>query len=272
MRIMLEEELGRAVLIGDGRSNADEDKILEDKIRPIATDHELFQTTLFLNLGDSNSSAEEIVDKFVLNRRFYKGSGSPDLFTTEEYIARMLNFKDTTNRRVYKDLQELASVLRVNSIIPVEVMEEVPDLIGIIVNMQDYTIGTDRGGNISVFDGFDIDYNQYKYLIETRCSGALTKPKSALVLRRAADNAQFVAPVAPSWNAGTHTVTVPTTTGLVYKNQLNGAVLTTGSPVTLTEDQSITIVAVPSGPGYYLDSNETDDFTFTYDDGLVEVS
>lgn len=269
MRIMLDEELARAVLFGDGRSNADDDKILEDKIRPIATDHELFQTTVYVSLG-ADADAEMIVDAMLMNRRFYRGSGNPDFFTKEEYISRVLNVKDNTGRRIYANMSELASVLRVNSIIPVEAMEEETNLVGIMVNMVDYTIGTDRGGNVSLFDQFDIDYNQYKYLIETRCSGALTKPKSALVLRRSADDAVFVTAEAPTWDSEAHTVTVATTEGLVYKNQSNGAILTTAAPVALTEGQSLTVIAVPASSGYYLNSNEDDEFTFDYDEGLID--
>jgi hypothetical protein len=269
MRIMLDEELGRAVLIGDGRSNADDDKILEDKIRPIATDHELFQTTVFVQLG-ANTDAEKIVDELLLNRRFYKGSGNPDLFTTEEYISRILNVKDDLGRRIYSNIGELASVMRVNSIIPVEVMEEEVGLVAIMVNMIDYTIGTDRGGNVSMFDDFDIDYNQYKYLIETRCSGALTKPKSALVVRRAADDAVYVVPEAPVWDAAAKTVTVADTAGVVYKNRSNGAVLASGQPVVLGQGQELTVITVPVSGSYYIKSNEADEFTFSYDDGLID--
>lgn len=269
MRLMLDEELARAILIGDGRSNADDDKILEDKIRPIATDHELFQTTVQVSLG-ANADAEQIVDAILLNRRHYRGSGNPDLFTKEEYISRILNVKDSTGRRIYANLSELASTLRVNSIIPVEVMEEEQDLVAIMVNMVDYTIGTDRGGNVSLFDDFDIDYNQYKYLIETRCSGALTKPKSALVVRRSADNATAVVPEAPAWDGDAHSVTVADTAGLVYKNQSNGAVLASGTPVVLTEDQTMTVIAVPADADHYIESTAMDEFTFTYDEGLVD--
>lgn len=270
MRLMLDEEIARAVLIGDGRSNEDEDKISEDNVRPIATDHELFQTTVFINLGNANSSSEEIVDALLLNRRYYKGSGQPDLFTTEEVIATILNVKDTTGRRIYTSINELATVLRVNSIIPVEVMEEQTDLVAIMVNLIDYTIGADKGGDIALFDQFDIDYNQYKYLIETRISGALTKPKSALVVRRTADNAVLVSPVEPTWDASAHEVTVATTTGIVYKNLANGAILSTGTPVTLAEGQQLTVIAVPASSAYYIASNEEDEFTFDYDDGLVD--
>jgi hypothetical protein len=270
MRLMLDEEIARAVLIGDGRSNADDDKILEDKIRPIATDHELFQTTIYINLGDANSSPEEIVDALLLNRRYYKGSGNPTLFTTEETIARILNVKDTTNRRIYGSLQDLATVMRVDSIIPVEVMEEQTDLVGIVVNLSDYTIGADRGGDVAMFDDFDIDYNQYKYLIETRCSGALTKPKSAIVIRRSADNAVFVTAEAPTWDPAAHSVTVADTDGVVYKNQANGAILDPAVPVVLADGQQITVIAVPESSAYYLESNEADEFTFDYDEGMTD--
>ena len=270
MRLMLDEEIARAILIGDGRSNADDDKIIETNIRPIATDHELFQTTVYVNLGNANSSPEEIVDALLLNRRYYKGSGNPDLFTTEITISQILNHKDTTGRRIYTSLQDLATTLRVASIIPVEVMEEQTDLVAIMVNLVDYTVGADKGGDVAMFDDFDIDYNAYKYLIETRCSGALTKPKSALVVRRSADNAVFVTPEEPTWDAATHSVTVKNTTGLVYKNQSNGAILSSGTPVTLADGQQLTVIAVPSSSAYYLEGNEADEFTFDYDEGLID--
>lgn len=268
MRLMLDEELARAVLIGDGRSNADDDKILEDKIRPIATDHELYVTTQYVSLSGS-TSIEALVDEVLLSRRHYRGSGNPVFFTTEIYLSLMLNVKDTTGRRIYQNVSDLASVLRVSSIIPVEVMEDEENLIGIMVNMADYTIGTDRGGNIALFDDFDIDYNQYKYLIETRCSGALTKAKSALVFRKAGDNDELAVAQAPSWDPATHRVTVQDTEGIEYKSQNNGAVLSPAGPVTLNPDQSLTVVAVPKS-GYYLSSSAADEFTFTYEDGLVE--
>lgn len=269
MRLMLDEEIARAVLIGDGRSNADDDKIVETNIRPIATDHELYQTTITVNLSGTNS-AEKIVDALLLNRRHYKGSGNPDLFTTELTIAQILNVKDSTGRRIYSNLNELATTLRVASIVPVEVMEEQDDLIAIMVNLQDYTIGADRGGDVSMFDDFDIDYNAYKYLIETRISGALTKPKSALVLRKSADNAIAATPEAPTWDASSNSLTVKDTEGLSYKNQGNGVILTPGTPVTLAEGQTVTVVAVPSSSAYYIESTENDEFTFTYGEGMVD--
>lgn len=263
MRLMLDEELARAILIGDGRSNADDDKIVETNIRPIATDHELYQTTFYLNLGDANSSAEEIVDSLLLQRRHYRGSGNPIFFTTELVISQILNVKDTTGRRIYANLADLATTLRVSEIIPVEAMVSQPDLIGIVVNLADYTVGADRGGDISLFDDFDIDYNAYKYLIETRVSGALTKFKSALVLRRSADNSVLATPVEPGF-AG-HAVTVPTTAGLTYKNAATNATLVTGTPVVLGPNDELTVIAVPSGSGYHIASTAADEWKFDYD-------
>lgn len=269
MRIMLDEEIARAILIGDGRSNADDDKIIETNIRPVATDHELFQTTFYLNLGNADSSAEEIVDSLLLQRRHYRGSGNPDFYTTELTIAQIMNVKDTTGRRIYQNLADLATTLRVAEIVPVEAMVSQPDLIGIMVNLQDYTVGADKGGDVSMFDDFDIDYNAYKYLIETRCSGALTKPKSALVLRRSADNATLVTPVEPEWDADAHTITVPTTSGLVYKNQATGAALTNGTPVVVAPNEQFTVIAVPASSSFYVESTAVDEWTFDYEDGQI---
>jgi hypothetical protein len=263
MRLMLDEELARAILIGDGRSNADDDKIVETNIRPIATDHELYQTTFYLNLGDANSSAEEIVDSLLLQRRHYRGSGNPIFFTTELVISQILNVKDTTGRRIYANLQDLATTLRVSEIIPVEAMVSQPDLIGIVVNLSDYTVGADRGGDISLFDDFDIDYNAYKYLIETRVSGALTKFKSALVLRRSADNSVLATPGEPTF--ASHAVSVPSVEGLVYKNQDTNATLVAGTPVVLGPDDKLTVVAVPAGGGYHIGSTAADEWSFDYD-------
>ena len=171
MRLMLDEEIARAVLLGDGRDVASDDKINEQNIRPIATDHELYTTKLYVNIDDSNSSVTEIVDALILNRHQYRGTGLPTMFTTETYIAKFLLLKDTLGRRIYKSLDELATELRVSEIVPVEAMEDYPDLVAVLVNMDDYVIGATGGGQVSMFDDFDIDYNKHKYLIEGRMSG-----------------------------------------------------------------------------------------------------
>jgi len=190
MRVMLDEEIARAVLVGDGRAAMSEDKIDETCIRPIWKDDVLYSHKLQLPATDDLPA--EVMDKVILGRVNYKGSGSPTLFTSPSFLTEMLLIKDSLGYRVYKTEADLAAALRVSKIVEVPIMEGLHrtdtleyDLLGIIVNLFDYTIGADKGGAISMFDDFDIDYNQYKYLIETRCSGALTIPKSALVIERA---------------------------------------------------------------------------------------
>lgn len=192
MRLMLEEELARAYLIGDGRLASSDDKINADCIRPIWTDADLFTLKYEMDFAPDTSSdqrAKEFIKKVIKSRKDYKGAGSPTLFTTEDMISDMLLLEDQIGRRLYNTVEDLKTVLRVSAIVPVEVMEnktrevtgKTYNLMGIIVNMADYNVGTDGGGNISMFDDFDIDYNQQKYLMETRCSGALIKPFSAMV-------------------------------------------------------------------------------------------
>ena len=269
MRLMLDEEIARAVLIGDGRSANDEDKIKEENIRPIATDHDLYVTRLYVNLGDANSSAEELIDALTLNRRHYRGSGNPTFYTSETMLAKLLLIKDTLGRRIYQTTADLQAALRVSKIVTAEILdEEANDVVGIMVNLADYTLGADRGGDVALFEDFDIDYNQEKYLIETRMSGALTKAKSALVVLRTKSTDVLVDPVAPSWNGTNHTVTVANTTGIVYKNKETNQTLTSSSPVTLSEGDELTVIAVPSS-GYYLASNVNDEFKFDYARGRV---
>lgn len=189
MRIMLDEEIARAILIGDGRSPASDDKIQELHVRPIATDAPLFSVQVNVAAGtDDSKTAKNFIDAAIRGRKSYKGSGTPTLFTTADMHTEMLLLEDQIGHKLYKSDTELATSLRVNEIVEVEVMEgqqvNNKDLLGIIVNMADYNIGADKGGEINMFDDFDIDYNQMKYLIETRISGALTKPFSALVLTK----------------------------------------------------------------------------------------
>jgi len=184
MRVMLNAELARAILIGDGRAVDDFDRINPANIRPIATDDPLYAVPVEINLNDADSGATEIVDAIIRNRGQYRGSGLPTFYTTESYISQFMLLRDTEGRRLYKSVAEVESEMRVQSMVAVEAMEEDPLLVGILVNLSDYMVGADRGGAITMFDDFDIDYNQYKYLIETRMSGALTVFKSALVIRR----------------------------------------------------------------------------------------
>jgi hypothetical protein len=267
MRLMLDEELARAILVGDGRDVSDDDKINTSNIRPIAYDHELYTTVVNVNVGDASSSQQEVIDAFVLNRSKYKGTGTPNFYTTEAQIAKFLLMKDTLGRRIYSSLSELASELRVAAIIPVEVLESDPTIIGIVVNPVDYVVGADSGGSVSMFDDFDIDYNQYKYLIETRVCGALVKLKSAMVIKSVASNAVLVSPNAPAFVESTGVLTITNQTGVVYTRTVNGAnptvVNAAGSPyAAIAAGSSITITATPAS-GYYFATSDNDTWVFT---------
>lgn len=187
MRGMLDEEIARAILIGDGRLSSDDDKIQEAHIRPIATDDELFTIHVPVTAGnDDAATAKAIIRAFIKNRKNYKGSGNLTFFTTEDWLSEMLLLEDGFGHALYNDVNALATKLRVNRIVPVQLMEGktvdgVP-LVGIAVDLKDYNVGADKGGAVAMFDDFDIDYNQMKYLIETRCSGALIRPFSAMVV------------------------------------------------------------------------------------------
>lgn len=255
MRLMLDEELARAVLVGDGREVDDDDKIQETNIRPIAKDDPFYTISIGVNVDDANSSYEEVLDTIILNRRFYKGSGNPTLFTTEEFIANVMLLRDDMGRKLYRTLSEVATELRVSEIVPVEILEDDPDILAILVNMNDYTIGADRGGQVTMFDDFDIDYNQEKYLIETRVSGALTKPKSAMVVYRTAQADVAAVPTAPGYDSETWTVTVPTVTGVEYRDQYD-RVLTTAEPITLDPGTTFKVTAYPAD-GYYFTGGKT---------------
>jgi len=190
MREMLDEELARAILIGDGRDISDEDKINEQNLRPIATD----DPDVFVHRAEvsEDETTDEIIDEFIRARTHYRGSGTPSLYTSTDLLTEMLLIKDLNGRRIYANVGELANVLRVSKIVEVEVMNNVTrddggvtyELLGIVVNLKDYNIGADKGGQVAMFDDFDIDYNQHKYLIETRVSGALIRPKAAIVMER----------------------------------------------------------------------------------------
>ena len=190
MRMMLDEELARAFLIGDGRLASSDDKINESNIRPVAYDDDLYCVKAQVSVAkgaDSAAKAKEFINTVIRSRKNYKGSGNPVLYTTEDVVTDILLLEDTLGHKLYKSVEEVATALRVKEIVTVEVMEGIKgkkggDLMGIIVNLNDYNVGADKGGAINMFDDFDIDYNQQKYLIETRCSGALVKPFSAIAV------------------------------------------------------------------------------------------
>ena len=192
LRLKLDEEIARVILIGDGRSNVDNDKIDEECIRPIYNDADLY--TVKIDITGTGDINDEIINEVIKNRKKYKGSGSPTLFTTEDVVSGFLLLKDNNGRRIYSSIEEIATLLRVNNIVTVPHMEGLVrtdskgkkyNVYGIIVNLRDYSVGTNAGGQVSMFDDFDIDYNQQKYLLETRLSGALTVPFSAMVIEKA---------------------------------------------------------------------------------------
>lgn len=182
MRLKLDEELARAILVGDGRLASDDDHIQENHIRPIIKDEELFTIQKTVTPGSGESEAHALIDATIRSRSDYKGSGNPIMFTTEATLADMLLLEDTTGRRIYKDVTELATALRVSRIVTFPYMPS--DVLAFYLNLNDYNVGADKGGSVNMFDDFDIDYNQQKYLIETRCSGAMIKPFSAVVLKK----------------------------------------------------------------------------------------
>lgn len=189
MRMMLDEELARAYLLGDGRSTSDDDKINEQNIRPVASDEALFTIQKAVNVSSNatdDDKAKAFIKAVIRSRKEYKGSGNPTLYTTEDMLTTCLLLTDTTGRDIYEDVNQLCKKLRVKEIVTVPVMEDVKakdgnDMLAILVNMNDYNVGADKGGSVNMFDDFDIDYNQQKFLMECRCSGALTKPYSAIV-------------------------------------------------------------------------------------------
>ena len=193
MRMMLDEEIARAILVGDGRLSSSDDKINEANIRPVWTDADLYTIkktiTVAANATD-DQKAKAFIRAAIKSRKDYKGSGNPTMWTTEDMLTDCLLMEDTTGRVIYETAEKLAIALRVKEIVTVAVMDNLTrtvdgdtrTLLGIIMNPDDYNVGADKGGAVNMFDDFDIDYNQQKYLIETRCSGALTKPYSAIAL------------------------------------------------------------------------------------------
>lgn len=213
MRMMLDEELARAFLVGDGRLSSSDDKIDESHIRPIALDADLF--TIKANITNSGTPAQKakaLIQGIIRSYKNYKGSGAPTLFIKEDWLTEMLLLEDTTGRLLYDSQEKLKNVLRVSKIVPVPVFENVTgarggEFVGLIVNLKDYNVGADKGGAVSMFDDFDIDYNAQKYLIETRCSGAMVRPYAAIAveLNGASQSTDNDGDVYPKANANTNT-------------------------------------------------------------------
>jgi hypothetical protein len=284
MRLMLDEEIARAALVGDGRDPSDTDKISETNIRPIAKDSELFTTTINVNLDDASSSMLEVSDAIISARKFYKGTGLPNMYMSESYIARFLTSKYTDGRRIYTNITDLASELRVAEIVGCEILEDDPSIVAILVNPVDYTMGATAGGEVSMFENFDIDYNQQKYLIETRMCGALTKLKSAMVVKKVASTVTLVSPTKPTMaTTGTdaYKVVIPTVTGVSYflftlvdplaattttspTYTKSGTALSAGTQSTaITAGTTVYVGAEPSSASYAFNTSAEDFWAFS---------
>lgn len=206
MQMMLREEIARAILFSDGRDIASEDKINEESIRPIYKEDELYAYHIEHDLTDGDYG--KLIDSIALSLVDYKGSGSPTFYTSKRIHLRMKMVKDSTGRKLYNSDSELADALGVSSIVEVPLVDEITSsdgkpLIGIIVNLRDYTVGTNRGGETTFFDDFDIDFNQYKYLYETRLSGALTRYDSAVIIEGKAPVSRNATPTVNTKSTGT---------------------------------------------------------------------
>lgn len=272
MRMMLEEEMARAILIGDGRDVDDEDKIKDPAaaadgagIRSIMNENELYAVQVNVNILDAGSSMNELTDEIITAMRFYKGSGSPTFYTTWPTLTKILLTRDAMGRRLYRTPDDVASEIGCAAVVTVEAMESMPNLLGIVVNLRDYNIGADKGGEINMFDFFDIDYNQQKYLIETRVSGALTKIRSALVINSVASADVLVTPVAPTQSGNV-------ISGINQAHVTYTVLDVTGTPVTVTSGAAtiasadvspVTITAAPA-TGYYFETDVEDFWMYEY--------
>jgi hypothetical protein len=259
IRFMLNEELARAILVGDGRVNSSRDKIKDpagatdgNGIRSILNDDDLY--SIKVNLA-ANIAPEGIVDAVTYAQIDYRGSGNPTFYTSNTILVDLLLQKDKMNRRLYETLPALSAALGVKEIVTVEAFQESTNLVGIIVNLTDYSLGTNRGGELTFFSDFDIDFNKEKMLLETRLSGALTKPKSAIVITRS--QGTLAVATAPSFDGPTNTITIPTSTGVDYL--IDGEVVT--GEVEILEATDVDAVAKS---GFYLAPATTRRFNYPY--------
>ena len=249
MRLMIEEETARAILLGDGREVTDPDKVKDPAgaaegagIRSIRLDHDAYAVKVAVDTSDYNVFVKDVIRAGGQ----LKASGTPTFFTTKAHLTEMLLLENDIGDLKYRNKAEVASRLGVDEIVEVEVMEEYPDVVGIIVNLNNYAVGTDKGGELTKFDDFDIKVNKYEYLIETRLSGALTELKAALVLVVPGAGDSLATPVKPAFDSNTNTVTIPTTTGVDYT--IDGVVQAAGD-VVITKDTKVVPVAQDT---YYL--------------------
>jgi hypothetical protein len=282
MQIMLKEEIARAILVGDGRPDEDPanpgepnpDKIKDPQgavegegIRSILHDHELFVATVNIEepaaVGDS---WQGVVEEIMVGMELYKGSGQPTFFTTLGKLNRMLVSKDGFSRRHWRTKAELAAEMGVDDIVTLDFMADpaYDDCLGIIVNLSDYNVGTDSGGEVTMFDDFDIDYNQYKYLIETLFSGALVKIRSAIkIMIRPSADTELAAPAEPTFDEATNVVTIPVTANVTYRDASDDSALVAGAQPALAVGETLTVYADANAGFYFADSSVDGPWEFT---------
>ena len=270
MRMMLEEEFARAILLSDGREVDHEDKIPEDKIRPIASDDPYY--TIVVNVDSTD--ARTVADTVLVEMEQYKGKGSPIFFCKPRFLNHALvQRSELTGERIWKTAADLAAEMNVSRIVPVEVMAEdaYASLIGVIVNLDDYGVGTDKGGEVNLFDDFDIDFNQLKYLIEARSSGALLDPKTAMAIFEEGGTA--VTAGAPTIDRETYTVTIPDTAHVEYRDGsgvvLHALAATEATVIEMDAGDVLRIVAYPE-TGYFL-NNGRREWSFLCPSNFVRV-
>lgn len=259
IRLMLEEEIARAILVGDGRSSMSDDKVKDPEgaidgtgIRSILNDDPFYAVPHQL---DANVSPKDAVKGIVRARAKYRGTGKPTLFISDAFLTDIMLEEDKFGRPLYETENSLTDKLRVKEIVTVDLFDDHEDLFAIMVNLYDYSIGANKGGELTSFEDFDIDYNQHKYLQETRLSGGLTKPFSAVVIKRSAGTAATATP--PSFDSELNLITIPTATGVEYR--INDLAVT--GNVEITQDTEVEAFAEE---GYYLAPNSTRAWFYTY--------
>ena len=264
MRLMWDEEAARAIMFGDGREWDDEDKINEDKIRPICNDADMYATQVYLNGVDVDSISTEVWEPVLDQIKLaisdeYKGTGQPTLYAPKKFLTRITLIRDRDGKRLYRGLDELASDMDVAAIVPVDAAVVPAGVFGVVVNLSDYSVGTNPGGQLTKFDDFDIDVNQLKYLLEGRFSGALTKYKSAVVLRTSSTAAGAVP--APVFDGDNNTVTIPASDKVQYLIP-PGTFLEGNQILKLKAGEVVKIKAAPLA-GVKIATNQTTSWTFT---------
>jgi HK97 family phage prohead protease len=272
MRGKLDEELARAALFGDGRAVDDPDKIQEptgtsgDGIRSILNDHDLYTTTynVALDTNATGSAWNVLLDSVTEAREYYMGSGNLTAFVPYRTASRLLTIRDDFGHRIYRNLGEVAGDMDVNSIVRVPTELFPTDVLAVVLDLSDYNFGANRGGEVTLFEDFDIDFNQHKYLIETYLSGAQTLPYCSQIFMRVDPTDTLVEPQQPA--IANNVITIPTQPGVEYTNADTGAVLADGSTVTLTEaDPTVTIEARPEDNFYFADNrDQRDSWTYRY--------